>query len=114
MVLQVPGRIRPYVIGDTVEESSPPTSENVNDIFKEYSAYYRNFHHNCGTEETYYYGSNKVPIPTGTSIAAVRPATAHAIINVSSDHVDVNNPSFFVPEPSPRAKDRALGPHPVF
>ena len=107
MVLQVPGRIRPYVIGDTVEESSPPTSENVNDIFKEYSAYYRNFHHNCGTEETYYYGSNKVPIPTGTSIDAVRPATAHAIINVSSDHVDVNNPSFFVPEPSPRAKDRA-------
>ena len=105
MVLQEAGRR--YVLGDTVREQRPPSSDNVNGIFKEYEAYYRSFHGNCKAEESYYFGLNKIPVPPNTAIDPVKPATALSIINVAADHVDVGNPSFFVPEPSPRAKDRA-------
>lgn len=105
MVLLSPNG-RHVVVGDTVNEPQPPTANMVEDLFKEWGAYYRPFWANCREEETYYFSENQVPVPSEMAIDPVRPATAHAIINVATDHVDISNPTIFVPSPSPRAQDR--------
>jgi len=84
-----------------------PTLESLKSTKSEADIYYRQFHNQCNEEEDYYYGRNPIPVPVDMAVDPVRPATARAIINVATDHVDVSNPTFAVPEPSPRAKDRA-------
>lgn len=98
---------RQIVVGDTVNFPEPPRADVVWKLFDTYKEYYRNFHSNCAQEDRFYFGQNKVPIPNDMAIDPVKPATAFAIINVAADHVDISNPSIRVPEPSPRAKDRA-------
>jgi hypothetical protein len=95
------------VVGDTVNEPSPPTLDMVLSLKKDYQTYYRAFHKGCRDAETYYFGENVVPVPVDLSIDPVRPATANSIINVATDHVDITNPAIMVPDPSPRSKDRA-------
>ena len=88
-------------------ESPPPTVELVLGLRKEQGEYFRAFHKQCEQADTYYNGQNAVPVPRELSMDPIRPATARTIVDVATDHVDVANPSFFVPEPSARAKDRA-------
>ena len=97
----------PLVPGDMSVDDSKPTAENILQIFDTYKTQYRAFHDQCEEEDTYYNGTRTVPIPADMPIDPVRPATAHAIVNVATDHVDINNPAIFVPAPSPRAKNRS-------
>ena len=105
MVLLSPNG-RHEVIGDTVNFPGPPRADQVQALFEEWGSYYRPFWQQCKEEETYYFGENAIPVPSEMAVDPVRPATAHAIINVATDHVDVSNPTIFVPSPSPKAQDR--------
>jgi hypothetical protein len=82
-----------------------PTVDTVMGLLKDNREYFRPFHSQCWLEDDYYYGRNSVPSPEG--FEPVRPATATAIINVASDHVDTNNLTIDVPLASPRARARA-------
>jgi len=82
-----------------------PTIESVLDLKVQNQLYYKPFHDQCRSEEDYYFGLNPVPAPQGFD--PVRPATATAIVNVASDHVDTNNLTIDVPLASPRARARA-------
>ena len=97
------------VFGDNAGPQGPvaPTIEQVNTIRSDYSLYYSSFHGNCREEEDFYFGNFTIPTPIDMAIDPVKPATANAIVNVATDHVDTDNPMFFVPDPSPRSKDRA-------
>ena len=97
----------PLVPGDLVHDASKPTEEHVLQIFDVYKNHFQQFHEQCEEEDEYYHGTRSVPIPDDMPIDPVRPATPHAIVNVATDHVDVNNPAIFVPAPSPRAKNRS-------
>ena len=97
----------PLVPGDQVYDDSKPTDEQVLQIFETYRTHFEQFHAQCDEEDEYYFGTRTVPIPDDMPIDPVRPATPHAIVNVATDHVDVNNPAIFVPAPSPRAKNRS-------
>ena len=97
----------PLVPGDMVYDDSKPTAEHVLQIFQTYKSHFEQFHAQCEVEDEYYFGTRSVPVPEDMPIDPVRPATPHAIVNVATDHVDVNNPSIFVPAPSPRAKNRS-------
>ena len=81
-----------------------PTLDYMLSLFQEYRRYYNPFHQQCMLEEDYYNGRRNVPAPDG--IDAVWPASAAGIVNVATDHVDVNNLSIDVPS-SPRNRDRA-------
>jgi hypothetical protein len=91
-----------WVPGQDTEDAAP-TMDEVLSLKQDYLGYYRAFHQQCLQEEEYYYGRNPIPVPEGFS--PVRPATAHAIINIATDHVDVSNISIDVPA-GPRAKAR--------
>ena len=97
----------PLVPGDMEYDDSKPTADHVVEIFETYKDYYKTFHEQCEEEDEFYFGTRSVPVPDEMPVDPVRPATPHAIVNVATDHVDVNNPSIFVPAPSPRAKNRA-------
>ena len=97
----------PLVPGDMEYDDSKPTADHVVEIFETYRDYYKTFHEQCEEEDEFYFGTRSVPVPDSMPVDPVRPATPHAIVNVATDHVDVNNPSIFVPAPSPRAKNRA-------
>jgi hypothetical protein len=97
----------PLVPGDQEYDDSKPTEEHVLEIFSVYKSHFEQFHSQCSEEDDYYFGDKTVPIPDEMPIDPVRPATPHAIVNVATDHVDVNNPAIFVPAPSPRAKNRS-------
>lgn len=84
-----------------------PTLESIRTLKREGTIYYRQFHKQSAEEEDYYFGRNVIPVPVDMAVDPVRPATSRAIINVATDHVDVSNPTFAVPDPSPRSKDRA-------
>ncbi len=85
-------------------KDEPPTLDHILSLFQEYRRYYNPFHQQCMLEEDYYNGNRNVPAPDG--IDAVWPASAAGIVNVATDHVDVNNLSIDVPS-SPRNRDRA-------
>ena len=97
----------PLVPGDMEYDDSKPTEEHVLQIFDTYKDYFQTFHSHCDEEDEFYFGTRPVPIPDEMPVDPVRPATPHAIVNVATDHVDVNNPAIFVPAPSPRAKNRS-------
>lgn len=87
------------------EETGPaPTIDEIMNLFKEAGIYYGPFHKECGIEEDYYLGRRRVPAPE--NIDPIWPATATSIINVATDHVDVNNLSIDVPS-MPKSRARA-------
>jgi hypothetical protein len=89
-------------------DEGAPTIDKILSLFRDYRPYYQGFHGNCAEEEDYYFLRKSVPVPQGVgSIDPVKPATAPAIINVATDHVDVNNFSIDVPLASPRSQARA-------
>jgi hypothetical protein len=98
---------KPLVMGDQEYDSSAPTADEVVQLFSTYKDHFEVFHSQCDEEDEFYFGERPVPVPDDMPIDPVRPATPHAIVNVATDHVDVNNPAIFVPAPSPRAKNRA-------
>ena len=94
---------KPWIAG--LKESGAPEISSVMSLLEQYKQYYHTFHANCAEAEDYYYNRNTVPVPEG--FAAVRPATAHSLVNVATDHVDVSNISIEVLPPSPRGKARS-------
>jgi hypothetical protein len=86
------------------EDESKPTLDHILTLFTESLRYFSAFRSQCETEEDYYHGRRNVPHPPG--IDPVWPATAGAIVNVATDHVDVNNLSIDVPS-APRSRARA-------
>jgi hypothetical protein len=90
-----------------MKPQTKPRLEDVLDLLRDYSTYYRTFHANCATEDSYYFQNRPIPVPDDMPIDPVIPGTAPAIINVATAHVDVNNVSIDVPLSSPRAKARA-------
>jgi hypothetical protein len=101
-MVQVAGREGIWVPG--MDDSVEPTLDMVLSLKQDYLNYYRPFHSQCLEEEDYYYGRNPIPAPDG--LEPVRPATAHSIVNIATDHVDVNNLAIEVPS-GPRSKARA-------
>lgn len=87
-------RIEPE-IGDNVARKRPPTIEEIRDLSTGSDQYFRGFHKQCSDEESYYFGTRPVPHPPGTD--PIRPATARAIVDVATDHVDVNNMTVDIP-----------------
>lgn len=89
------------VLGDTVDETTPPSLEFIIEQLKGAKTYFREFHSQCETEDEYYFLERPVPVPLDATekekVNPTRPATAPAIINVATDHVDVNNISIDVP-----------------
>jgi hypothetical protein len=86
------------------EKNRAPSIDELLTLYKESREYFRPFHAACKLEEDYYLGRRTVPAPEG--IDTVWPATAAAIINVATDHVDVNNLAIDVPS-APRSRARA-------
>jgi hypothetical protein len=82
-------------IGDNVLRKSPPTLEEILALSASSDDYFRAFHRQCSTEEEYYFLTRPTPHPEG--VDPVRPATARAIIDVATDHVDVNNMTIDIP-----------------
>ena len=86
------------------ERDRPPSLDEILTLFKEGRQYFQGLHGQCRIAEEYFRGQRTVPAPEG--IDPVWPGTASAIVNIATDHVDVNNLSIDVPS-SPRAKARA-------
>jgi hypothetical protein len=86
------------------DRNEPPRVDEILSLWREGQQYYQGFHAQCKVEEEYYNGLRKIPVPEG--IDPIWPATANAIINVATDHVDVNNLTIDVPS-SPRSRARA-------
>jgi hypothetical protein len=81
-----------------------PSVDEILDLYKDSKSYFMPFHKKCAEEEDYYLGRRSIPAPIG--IDTVWPATAPSIINVATDHVDVNNLAIDVPA-APRSQARA-------
>lgn len=86
------------------ERDRPPSLDEIMALYTEGKLYFKGFHAQCKLEEDYYGGRRSVPAPEG--IDAIWPATANAIVNIATDHVDVNNLAIDVPA-APRARARA-------
>jgi hypothetical protein len=89
------------------EKDSAPKLDMVLSLVQDYSTYYREFHGACRIADDYYFGRNAIPTAEGMEKDVIRPATALAIVNIATDHVDVNNIDIDVPPASPRARARA-------
>lgn len=83
------------VPGDTVLNPGPPSLEYITALARDGEGYFKAFHTACNVEEQYYFLTRPTPAPKGAE--PLRPATARAIINVATDHVDVNNLAIDVP-----------------
>jgi hypothetical protein len=81
-----------------------PSLEDIMTLYKEGKRYFESFHANCKLEDDYYLGRRDVAVPI--DIEKVWPSTATAIVNVATDHVDVNNLSIDVPSTA-RSRARA-------
>jgi len=92
---QILPSISSRVPGDTVTNPGAPTLEYILALARDGEDYFREFHKACKLEEEYYFLTRPTPAPEGAE--ALRPATARAIVNVATDHVDVNNISIDVP-----------------
>jgi hypothetical protein len=95
---------RPLV--DLIPDDGRPDLARVLSMEAQATDYFRGFHKQCEEEDEYYFGTKKIPVPEGMNIDPVRPATAFAIVNIATDHVDVNNLAIDVPL-MPRSRARA-------
>ena len=86
------------------DQDKKPTLDDILALHRDGSEYFSTFHKQCQEEEDYYRGRKVVPTPEG--IDAVWPSTATGIVNIATDHVDVNNLAIDVPS-SPRSRARA-------
>jgi hypothetical protein len=82
-------------LGDTAAQPQPPTSEEISARKRAATLHFDAFHKQCALYEEYYFLNRKIPVPEDSD--PVRPATARAIIDVATDHVDVNNITIEVP-----------------
>ena len=87
------------------ELSAPPDLTMILDLKRDREMYFQKFHDNCEEARDWYFGRVSSPVPEGFD--EVTTAKARAMINVASDHVDVNNVAIDVPPASPRAQARA-------
>ena len=85
-------------------DDGAPTLDEIMSLHTEGSQYFKSFHDQCRTEDDYYTGKRNIPVIEG--VDAVWPATANAIINVGTDHVDINNLAITFPS-SPRGRSKA-------
>lgn len=83
--------------GDTTRHVDPPSIEYIRDLRTDSSQYFSGFHTQCGLEDSYYYGTRTIPVPSLFQVDPVRPASGKAIIEIAADHVDVKNISIDVP-----------------
>ncbi len=86
-------------------DEGAPKLDEVLTLFDDYKQYYQQFHKQCTDDEAYYFRTFNVD--TAAGFQAVIPATAKAIVDVATDHVDVNNIAIDVPLASPRAAAKA-------
>jgi hypothetical protein len=86
------------------DQDKKPTLDDILALHRDGSQYFAAFHKQCQEEEDYYRGRKVVPTPEG--IDSVWPSTATGIVNIATDHVDVNNLAIDVPS-SPRNRARA-------
>ncbi len=104
--LIIPGFAQ-FTSTDVENKPPPPTQFTVAELRRSYSLHYRQFQGNCTKVRTYFDNLNRVPVPNDMGIDPVKPPTGNAIIRTAADHVDVNNITILVPDPSPRSKDRS-------
>ena len=97
MVTKISGRI-PAI--DVLEESSAPGLDEILSLQRDTESYFRGFHAECEKVDDYYFGRNEIATPEGFD--AIHTSQAASIINVATDHVDVNNAAIDVPLSSPR------------
>jgi hypothetical protein len=90
---------------DVIAEKGAPDFSEVMGLLDPQRTYFREFHHLCAKVDTYYFGEND--IDTAEGFTPIHTAQAKSIIEVATDHVDVNNAAIDVPLASPRAKARA-------
>ena len=74
-----------------------PEVHEVLQLLTDQKVYFQAFHAQCVGEEQFYRLKRDVPVPDGIDFEPTRPATATAIINVGTDHVDVKNFAIDVP-----------------
>jgi hypothetical protein len=82
-------------LGDTVAQPQPPTADEIALKTKASRLHFAAFHKQCALYEEYYFLTRPIPVPEDAD--PVRPATARAIVDVATDHVDVSNISIEVP-----------------
>lgn len=108
MVLATPHSENGFVVpGYWTTEKAKDVKPEIDDIltlFRNGRRYFEGFHKQCLIEEDFILGRRTVTAPEG--IDPVSPGTANALINIATDHVDVNNLAIDVPS-SPRARARA-------
>ena len=104
MVIAAPER-RDGIWIPGLETRSAPSVEEVLSLKRDGMEYFSGLHRQCLEAENYYF--LRFPIAHPKDVEPIVPATARAIVNVGTDHVDVNNLAIDVPLASPRAAARA-------
>ena len=86
------------IAGDAVADGSPPSLDFIKALITDRTQYFQAFHKQCALEEEYYFLRRDIPTPSEVDFDDhVRPATARAIIDVATDHVDVDNLAIEIP-----------------
>lgn len=94
----ITAELRSRIAGDTVSDGSPPSLEFIKALVEDRTGYFKAFHGQCKEEDEYYFLERKIPVPQDADFDDfIYPATATAIIEVATDHVDVNNITIDVP-----------------
>jgi hypothetical protein len=86
-------------------EESAPSLDEIQSLADPAMTYFKGFHGECAKADNYYFGRNAVSAAEGFD--PIHTAQAMSIINVATDHVDVNHAAIDVPLSSPRSKARA-------
>ncbi len=87
----------------TLPETQTPDTGGLLDVqevlerLTDAKVYFETLHKQCREEEGFYRLKRDIPVPDGIDFEPTRPATATAIINVGTDHVDVKNFAIDVP-----------------
>jgi hypothetical protein len=90
---------------ESFDEDAPPSVTEILDLLSQSKIYFQAFHAQCRIGDDYFYGRNQIDVAEGFD--QIRMAKARSIVNVATDHVDVNNVDIEVPLASQRAKARA-------
>ena len=76
-----------------------PTLQDILNKIEEGEVYFRQFHKQCDLEEDYYFLRKRAPTPDDSAVKSdpIVPATARAIVDVATDHVDTDNIAIDIP-----------------